>query len=76
MKYSDLKNYYLCGIGRNGEVDSWRVGIYDSKRKNFRFSNGSYSPMELSKKPTGGNATYVISATPLVDIDDAGLLNY
>lgn len=74
MKYLDLKNYYLCGIGSHGEIKSFQVGIYNESRESFSFSNGSYSPMELFKKPAGNSETYIISATPLQDIDDAGLL--
>jgi hypothetical protein len=74
MKYIDLEKYYLCGIGSHGEVKYFEVGTYDKNREIFSFSNGSYSAMELHREPRGGNATYVISATPLQDIDDAGLL--
>jgi len=75
MKYAELSNYFLCGIGAYGEVLSYEVGTFDAKRKSFSFSNGSYSRRELFKEPRGGSATYVISATPLQAIDDAELLD-
>lgn len=74
MKYKDLENYYLCGIGSHEKINDFGVGIYNKDRESFSFSNGSYSPMELYKKPVGSSATYVISATPLQEIDDKNLL--
>lgn len=74
MKYIELEKYYLCGIGSHGEIKDFRVGTYDSDRESFSFSNGSYSDMELYKEPRGSDETYVISATPLQEIDDKGLL--
>ena len=74
MKYIDLEKYYLCGIGSHNEIKDFKVGIYNKDRENFSFSNGSYSPMELFKKPVGSDEAYVISATPLTEIDDVGLL--
>jgi hypothetical protein len=74
MKYIDLEKYYLCGIGSHGEIKDFKVGIYNPNRESFSFSNGSYNAMELSKKPDSGSEAYVISATPLQEIDDAELL--
>jgi hypothetical protein len=74
MKYKDLEKYYLCGIGSHETIKDFRVGVYNPDRESFSFSNGSYNAMELYKKPIGSNETYVISATPLQEIDDAGLL--
>lgn len=74
MKYIDLEKYYLCGIGAFGEISNFRVGIYNKDRESFSFSNGSYSPNELHKEPRGNNATYVISAVCLQEIDDKELL--
>ena len=74
MKYIDLEKYYLCGICAHGKTHDFRVGIYDKDRERFSFSNGSYGAEELYKEPVGSNATYVSSATPLQEIDDAKLL--
>ena len=74
MKNQDLSKYYLCGIGSYDEVNDFRVGFYNKERESFSFSNGSYSSIELYKKPVGGSATYVISAISLAEIDDAELL--
>lgn len=74
MKYKDLEKYFLCGIGACGEIIDFRVGAYDKERETFSFNNGSYSAIELGKEPRGNNATYVISATSLQEIDDGGLL--
>ena len=74
MKYKDLEKYYLCGIGSHGKINDFGVGIYNEDRESFSFSNGSYSPMELYKKAVGSSETYVISATPLQEIDDKELL--
>ena len=74
MKYKDLEKYYLCGIGSHNEIKYFGVGIYDKDRESFSFSNGSYSAMELYKKPEGSSATYVVSAICLQEIDDAELL--
>lgn len=70
-----IKNRYLCGIGFNGKVHTYRVGAYDNSREAFSFSNGSYSPMELFLEPKGSNATYVITAVSLEEIDNLGLLS-
>jgi len=70
MKYKDLEKLYLCGIGSHEEIESFRVGIYDSNRDSFFFSNGSYSAMELFKTVRGNSSTYVVSALPLQDIDN------
>ena len=51
-------------------LNDFGVGIYNKDRESFSFSNGSYSPMELYKKPVGSSATYVISATPLQETVD------
>lgn len=74
MKYMDLAPIYLCGIGSNGVITSYAVGVYNREKESYSFSNGSYNAIDLSKRPNGSNATYVISATPLQAIDDAGLL--
>ena len=74
MKYIDLEKYYLCGIGTSGQINNFRVGIYNKDRESFSFSNGSYSPNELYKEPRGNNTTYVISAVCLQEIDDKELL--
>ena len=74
MKYQELESLYLCGIAAHGKIHSFRIGTYDKERESFSFSNGSYSPMELWKEPRGSDATYVQSATPLQEIDDAELL--
>jgi hypothetical protein len=74
MKYKDLEKYYLCGIGSYNKIEYFGVGIYDKDRESFSFSNGSYSAMELYKKPEGSSATYVVSAICLQEIDDAELL--
>ena len=74
MKYINLEKYYLCGIGTSGKISDFRVGIYNKDRESFSFSNGSYSPNELYKKPRGNTATYVISAICLQEIDDKELL--
>ena len=74
MKYIDLEKYYLCGIGSHGQINHFEVGTYNKDRETFCFSNGSYSAIELGKLPMGNNATCVISATPLQEIDDADLL--
>lgn len=74
MNYKDLENYYLCGIGTKTGINDFKVGIYDPDRESFSFSNGSYSYVELYKKPVGSDETYVISATPLQELDDFGLL--
>ena len=74
MKYNELEKYYLCGIGGRRGIDSFRVGTYCKIKECFSFSNGSYSPVELYKEPRGSNETYVISATPPQEIDDAELL--
>jgi len=74
MKYIDLEKYYLCGIGVSGEISNFRVGIYNKDRESFSFSNGSYSPYELYRKPGGNTAACVISAVCLQEIDDKELL--
>ena len=74
MNNIDLEKYYLCGIGIHDEIKYFEVGTYNKERESFSFSNGSYSAMELYKEPAGSSATYVISATPLQEIDDAELL--
>ena len=74
METKKLEKYYLCGIGAYGEIYDFKVGVYNEDKEGFSFSNGSYNPMELYKEPRGGCATYVISATPLTEIDDEGLL--
>jgi hypothetical protein len=74
VKYQDLEEYYLCGIGEHGVIRHFEVGIYDKDRESFSISNGSYSAMELWKEPKGNNTTCVISATCLQEIDDAELL--
>jgi len=74
MKYVDLEKYYLCGIGSHGQIKDFRVGIYDEKNESFSISNGFYSDTKYYKEPSGGNATYVISATCLQEIDDGELL--
>ena len=74
MKYEKLKQYYLCGVGAFHGVEDFQVGKYDPNRETFSFPNGSYGSTELGKKPMDGNATYVMSATPLEEIDDAELL--
>jgi hypothetical protein len=74
MKYQELKDYYLCGIGTNGDVQKFQVGKYNKDRESFFLPNGGYSDTELYKKPEGSNATYVISAICLQEIDDAELL--
>jgi len=74
MKYKDLEKYYLCGIGSHDKINDFQVGIYNEDRESFSFSNGSYSPMVLYKKPEGSSETYVISSTPLQEIDDKELL--
>ncbi len=75
MKLEQLEKLYLCGIGSYGEIHSYQVGSMDTQRELFNFPNGAYSPTELSYKPRGSNATYVISAVCLADIDDAGKLD-
>lgn len=72
---SKITNYYLCGIGTYGNVENYKVGLYDVDRETFKFHNGSYSPTELGKKPLGSNAYYVITYVSLEDIDNAGLLD-
>jgi len=74
MKYKDLERYYLCGIGSHNEIRDFKIGIYDKNRESFSFTNGSYSAMEIYKEPKGSDATYIVSATPLQEIDDAELL--
>lgn len=74
MKYVDLERYYLCGIGTNGNIKNFNVGKYNKERESFSFDNGSYSDTEIFKEPRGGNATYVISAICLQEIDDMDLL--
>ena len=74
MKYKNLKKYYLCGVGAYHGIEDFLVGIYSEERETFSFPNGSYGATELKKEPMLGNATRVISATPLEEIDDAGLL--
>jgi hypothetical protein len=70
MKYKELEQFYLCGIGAYHGIEEFRVGRYDKERETFFFQNG----LELCKESMAGNATRVISATPLQEIDDAGLL--
>ena len=74
MKYKTLEKYYLCGLGTHNDIVDFQVGVYDKERESFSFGNGSYANTELYKEPKGSNATYVISATPLTEIDDAGLV--
>lgn len=74
MTTEQLEKYYLCGIGSHGIIKDFRVGSYNSGRESFGFSNGSYGNTELYKEPKGSDESYVISATPLTEIDDAGLL--
>jgi len=74
MKYIDLEKYYLCGIGTHGEIRDFQVGIYNSERESFSINNGDLGASELYKEPRGGNATCVIIATSLQEIDDIGLL--
>ena len=74
MRYKDLKEYYLCGVGTNGNVLSIAVGRYNEKRESFSIPNGSYADMELYKEPVGSNATYIVSAICLQEIDDVELL--
>ena len=69
-----INNYYLCGIGQRGLIKSFEVGK-GTNRDSFKFNNGSYSPMELFLEPVGGDATYVIVAVPLSDIDDTEVIN-
>ena len=70
----NIEKYYLCGIGQKNEIERFRVGDYDKDRKSFSFSNGSYSPEELYKEPKGNDATYVISAISLEELDNNELL--
>ena len=70
-----LKNRYLCGIGAYEKVKEWRVGTYDEARESFTFSNGDLGGNELFKEARGSNATYVVRAISLNEIDDAGLLD-
>lgn len=74
MKYKELEDYYLCGIGARGKVTYFEVGHYRKNDESFSFKNGSYNPTVLYKEPVGSNATYVVSATSLQEIDDAELL--
>lgn len=74
MKYTELEKLYLCGIGSYNEITDYRVGTYDPKREGFKFHNGVDGAMELFRKPVGSNVTYVISAIPLSELDDKGLL--
>lgn len=74
MKYQDLEKYYLCGIGTKEGIHSFEVGRYDKDRESFSFSNGSYAPMILYREPKGSNATYVVSAISLQELDDNELL--
>jgi hypothetical protein len=69
MKYIDLENYYLCGIGSDGKINRFEVGAYNDKRESFSFSNGSYSSTEIYKKDN-----LIVTAISLQEIDDAGLL--
>ncbi len=70
-----LKNRYLCGIAAHGKIYEYQVGTYDENRESFRFSNGDLGSSELYKEPRGSNATYVMQAISLDEIDDAGLLD-
>lgn len=74
MKYTDLKNYYLCGIGAFHGIESFHVARYDKERDCFYFSNGDLGSTVLHSEPRGSNATYVMSAISLAEIDDAELL--
>lgn len=74
MKYKDLEKYYLCGIGTHGDINDFRVGIYNKDRNSFSFTNADYGNTELYIEPKGSNATYVISSVCLQDIDDKELL--
>jgi len=74
IKYAELEEYYLCGIGINGVVNNYRIGRYDKKREGFSFSNGAYSNTELYKEPVGSNATYVVTAICLQELHDLELL--
>ena len=70
-----MKNLYLCVIGSHGKVHDYAVGRYDEARESFYFSNGDLGANELRKEPRGSNATYVIQAISLDEIDDAGLFD-
>jgi len=69
-----LENKYLCVIGIDGKTNDFKVGNYNKDRDSFSFSNGSYGDTELFNEPKASNATYVMSATLLDEINDAGLL--
>ena len=69
-----IKDLYLCGIGAFRGIERFEVGRYNKERDSFYFGNGAYGDVEISSKPMGSNATIVISATPLNEIDGAGLL--
>lgn len=75
MKYQELKKYYLCGIGTKRNINDYKVGIYDSERQSFYFSNADYGNIELFREPKGSNSTYVISDICLQNIEDAELLH-